>query len=35
VSKKEGAYIVRKGGTNLHLEKPVKEELWKALKKHL
>jgi len=31
--KKEGMYIVRKDGTRLNLSKPVKEELWKALKK--
>jgi len=31
--KKEGMYIVRKDGTRLDLSKPVKEELWKALRK--
>jgi len=35
VDKKEGIYIVRKDGTRLNLEKPVKEELWKALKEHI
>jgi len=33
VDKKKGIYIVRKDGTRLDLSKPVKEELWKALKK--
>lgn len=33
VDKKKGIYIVRKDGTRLDLLKPVKEELWKALKK--
>jgi len=33
VNEKEGMYIVRKDGTRLDLSKPVKEELWKALKK--
>jgi hydrogenase maturation factor len=35
VSKGEGAHIARKDGTQLDLEKPVEEELWKALKNHL
>jgi hydrogenase maturation factor len=34
VDKKEGTYIVRRDGTKLDLSKPVKEELWKALKNH-
>jgi hydrogenase expression/formation protein HypE len=33
VDKKKGIYIVRKNGTRLDLSKPVKEELWNALKK--
>jgi hydrogenase maturation factor len=33
VNKKEGIHIVRKDRTKLDLSKPVKEELWKALKK--
>jgi hydrogenase maturation factor len=33
VDKKEGVHIIRKDGTRLDLSKPVKEELWKALKK--
>jgi len=33
VNKKEGIYIVRKNGKRLDLSKPMKEELWKALKK--
>jgi len=33
VGKKEGIHIVRKNGSRLNLSKPVKEELWKALKK--
>jgi len=32
LDKKEGAFIVRKNGTKLDLSKPVKEELWRALK---
>jgi len=32
-NKKEGVFIVRKNGTKLDLSKPVKEELWRALKK--
>jgi hydrogenase maturation factor len=32
--KTQKAYIVRKDGTKLSLEKPVKEELWAALKGH-
>jgi hydrogenase expression/formation protein HypE len=32
--KTQNAYIVRKEGTKLRLEKPVKEELWAALKGH-
>jgi len=35
VSKKKGAYIIRKDGTRLDLKKPVKEELWRALEKRL
>jgi len=34
VDKKEGAYILRRDGTRFDLSKPVKEELWKALKSH-
>jgi len=34
LDKKEGAYIVRKNGTKLDLSKPVKEELWRAVKRH-
>jgi len=33
LDKKEGACIMRKNGTKLNLLKPVKEELWRALKK--
>lgn len=33
VDKKEGMHVIRKDGTKLDLSKPVKEELWKALKK--
>jgi len=33
VDKKKGIHVVRKNGTRLDLSKPVKEELWKALKK--
>jgi thiamin-phosphate kinase len=33
VNKKEGMHIIRKSGTKLDLSKPMKEELWKALKK--
>lgn len=32
IEKKHNAYIVRKNGTRLSLTKPVKEELWTALK---
>ena len=32
-NKKDGAYILRKDDTRLDLSKPVKEELWKALKR--
>lgn len=35
LDKKKGVYIIRKNGIKLDLSKPVKEELWKALKKHL
>jgi len=35
INEKEGAYIIRKNGAKLDLSKPVKEELWKALKKGL
>jgi hydrogenase maturation factor len=35
VNKSDGAYILRKDGTKLDLTKPVKEELWRALKKKL
>jgi len=33
LDKKEGAFLVRKNGTKLDLSKPVKEELWRVLKK--
>jgi hydrogenase maturation factor len=33
IDKKEGMHIIRKDGAKLDLSKPVKEELWKALKK--
>ena len=33
--KKQGAYIIRKNGTKLNLSKPIKEELWTALKERL
>jgi len=33
VDKKKGIFIVRKNGTRLDLSKPVKEELWKVIKK--
>jgi len=33
VDKKKGIHIVRKDGKKLDISKPVKEELWKALKK--
>jgi len=33
VEKKKGTYIVRRDGTRFDLSKPVKEELWRALKK--
>ncbi len=33
VNKKEGSYIVRKNRKRLNLSKPLKEELWNALKK--
>jgi hydrogenase maturation factor len=33
VDKSRGAYILRKNGAKLDLAKPVKEELWRALKK--
>jgi len=33
VEKKKGTYIARRDGTRFDLSKPVKEELWKALKK--
>ena len=33
--KKQGAYIIRKNGTKLNLSKPIKEELWTALKEPL
>jgi hydrogenase expression/formation protein HypE len=33
VDKEEGMYVIRKDGTKFDLSKPVKEELWKALKK--
>lgn len=33
VNKKDSMHIIRKDGTKLDLSKPVKEELWKALKK--
>jgi len=33
VERREGIYIVRKDGRRLDLSKPVKEELWKVLKK--
>jgi len=32
VNKSDGAYILRKDGTKLDLTKPVKEELWRALR---
>ncbi len=32
-NERHNAYIIRKNGTRLDLSKPVKEELWKALKK--
>jgi len=35
VDKKEGTYIVRRDGTKFDLSKPVKEELWKALKNNV
>jgi len=35
IDEKEGAYIIRRNGAKLDLSKPVKEELWKALKKRL
>ena len=31
LDKKEGAYVIRKNGTELDLSKQVKEELWKAM----
>jgi len=34
VDKKEGIYIFRRDGTRFDLSKPVKEELWKALKNY-
>lgn len=34
ISSKKESYIVRKDGTKLDLNRPVKEELWAALKKH-
>jgi len=33
LDKKEGAYIVRKNEAKLNLSRPVKEELWKVMKK--
>ena len=33
VDKSEGSYILRKNGTKLDLTEPVKEELWRALRK--
>jgi hydrogenase maturation factor len=33
--KKQGAYIIRKNGAKLNLSKPIKEELWTALKEPL
>jgi len=33
VEKKKGTYIVRRDGTRFDLSKPVKEELWRVLKK--
>ena len=33
--KKQGAYIIRKNGVKLNLSKPIKEELWTALKEPL
>ncbi len=35
VGKSEGSYILRKNGTKLDLAKPIKEELWRALRKRL
>jgi hydrogenase maturation factor len=32
VNKSDGSYILRKNGAKLDLTKPVKEELWRALK---
>jgi len=34
VDKREGTYIMRRDRTKFDLSKPVKEELWKALKNH-
>jgi hydrogenase expression/formation protein HypE len=35
VEKQQNVHIIRKNGTRLNLAKPVKEELWTALKEHL
>lgn len=35
VDKSEGSYILRRNGTKLDLTEPIREELWKALRKKL
>ena len=35
VDKSEGSYILRRNGTKLDLTEPVKEELWRALRKKI